>query len=55
MQDAWRATQRIEGFHDAANIAGRSQRTPTRRAKERVPLAEWCAIEDAPPGSLVIG
>lgn len=58
MQDAWRATQRIEGFHDAANIVLVEISEPLREEQsERVPLAEWCArLEDAPPGpSLVIG
>jgi len=58
MQDAWRATQRIEGMHAAANIVLVEVSEPLREEQsERVPLAEWCArLEDAPPGpSLVIG
>ena len=58
MQDAWRATQRIPGFHDAANIVLVEVSEPLREEQsERVPLAEWCVrLEDAPPGpSLVIG
>ncbi len=57
MQDAWRATQRIEGFHDAANIVFIETSAPLREEQgERVPLAEWGErLEDAPPGpSLII-
>lgn len=57
MQDAWRATQRIEGFHDAANIVFVETSAPLRDAQaERVPHAEWAErLEDAPPGpSLII-
>lgn len=57
MQDAWRATQRIEGFHEAVNIVFIETSAPLREAQgERVPLAEWGErLEDAPPGpSLII-
>ncbi len=58
MQDAWRATQRIEGFHDATNIVFVETSEPLKEEQgERVPLAEWAPrLEDAPPGaSIVVG
>lgn len=57
MQDALRATERIEGFHDAANIVLVEVSAPLRDEQaERVPNAEWAPrLEDAPPGpSLII-
>lgn len=56
MQDAWRATQRVEGFHDAANIVLIETSAPLREQQgERVPLAEWAErLEDAPPGPTLI-
>ncbi|MGE0740655.1 MAG: class I SAM-dependent methyltransferase [Hyphomonadaceae bacterium] len=58
MQDALRATQRIPGFHDAANVVFVETSAPLRDAQaERVAIAEWAErLEDAPPGpSLIIG
>lgn len=58
MRDALRATQRIEGFHDAANIVFVEVSASLRDEQaDRVPNAEWAArLEDAPPGpSLIIG
>ena len=57
MQDMLRATQRIEGFHDAANVVFVEMSAPLRDEQaERVPNADWSArLEDAPPGpSLII-
>lgn len=56
MQDALRATQRIEGMHDAANIVLVETSEPLKEEQaERVPLAEWAPrIEDAPPGTSLI-
>jgi NADH dehydrogenase [ubiquinone] 1 alpha subcomplex assembly factor 7 len=57
MQDALRATQRIEGFREACNIVLVETSGPLRDAQaERVPDAEWALrLEDAPPGpSLII-
>jgi SAM-dependent MidA family methyltransferase len=57
MQDMLRATQRIEGFHDAANVVFVEVSAPLRDEQaERVPNADWAArLEDAPPGpSLII-
>lgn len=57
MQDALRATQRLPGFHDAANVVLVESSAPLRDAQaERVANAEWAVrLEDAPPGpSLII-
>jgi NADH dehydrogenase [ubiquinone] 1 alpha subcomplex assembly factor 7 len=56
MQDAWRATERIEGFHDAASVTLVETSAPLRDEQaERVPHAEWAArLEDAPPGPSLI-
>ena len=56
MQDAWRATQRIAGFHDAANVVFIETSAPLRDAQaERLPQAEWATrLEDAPPGPSLI-
>jgi len=56
MQDAWRATQRVEGFHDAANVVFIETSAPLREQQaERTPHAEWAAaLEDAPPGPCLI-
>jgi SAM-dependent MidA family methyltransferase len=58
MQDALRATQRLEGFHDAANIVLVETSAPLRDEQaDRIPDAEWALrLDDAPPGpSLIIG
>ncbi len=58
MKDALRATQRIEGFHDAANVVFVEVSASLRDEQaDRVPNAEWTTrLEDAPPGpSLIIG
>ncbi len=58
MQDMLRATQRIEGMHDAASVILIETSGPLRSAQtERVPAAEWALrLEDAPPGpSLIVG
>lgn len=58
MEDAWRATERVQGFHDAANIVFVETSPLLREAQaDRVPQAEWALrLEDAPPGpSLIIG
>ncbi|MBY0563553.1 MAG: SAM-dependent methyltransferase [Hyphomonadaceae bacterium] len=56
MQDAWRATERVEGFHDAANIVFVETSPLLREAQgDRVPEAEWATrLEDAPPGPCLI-
>ncbi len=57
MQDAWRASERIEGFQDAANIVLVETSAPLRDEQAtRVPSAEWAQrLEEAPPGpSLII-
>jgi SAM-dependent MidA family methyltransferase len=57
MQDMLRATQRIEGFHDAANIVFVEMSAPLRAEQAgRVPNADWMPkLEEAPPGpSLII-
>jgi NADH dehydrogenase [ubiquinone] 1 alpha subcomplex assembly factor 7 len=56
MQDALRATQRIEGMHDAASVVLVETSEPLRDAQaERVPAAEWAArLEDAPPGPCLV-
>lgn len=57
MQDGWRATRLVEGFHDAANVVFVETSAPLRDEQaEHVPHAEWTTrLEDAPPGpSLII-
>jgi NADH dehydrogenase [ubiquinone] 1 alpha subcomplex assembly factor 7 len=57
MQDMLRATQRIEGFHDAANVVFVEMSGPLRDEQaSRVENADWTVrLEDAPPGpSLII-
>ncbi len=57
MQDALRATQRIEGFHDATNVVFVETSESLRDAQEaRVANADWAQrLDDAPPGpSLMI-
>lgn len=56
MQDALRATQRVEGFHAAANIVFVETSAPLRDAQaERTPDADWAArLDDAPPGPSII-
>lgn len=56
MQDALRATQRIEGMHEAASVVFIETSTPLREEQgERVPIAEWGSrLEDAPPGPSLI-
>ncbi len=56
MQDAWRATQRIEGFHDAASVVFVETSAPLMDEQhKRAPAAEWAArLEDAPPGPCLI-
>lgn len=57
MQDAWRATERIEGMHDAAALVLVEMSGPLRDEQAaRLPHAEWATrLEDAPPGpSLLI-
>lgn len=56
MEDAWRATRRIEGFHDAANIV-LIETSPMLRDEQaaRLPEAEWALrLDDAPPGPSLI-
>lgn len=58
MQDAWRATQRIDGFHDSASVIFVEMSAPLMAEQgQRVPHAEWAPrLEEAPPGpSLIIG
>ncbi|MEZ6023810.1 MAG: SAM-dependent methyltransferase [Hyphomonadaceae bacterium] len=58
MQDAWRATQRIEGFHDAAAVIFVETSGPLMEEQQaRVPNADWAQrLDDAPPGpALIIG
>ncbi len=56
MQDALRATQRVEGFHDATNLVLVEMSAPLRdQQAARVPGAEWALrLEDAPPGPSLI-
>lgn len=56
IQDALRATQRIEGMHDAASIVLVETSAPLRaEQEERVPIAEWAPrLEDAPPGPSIV-
>ena len=52
MQDALRATQRIQGLHDSSNIVLVEMSAPLRDAQaSRIENAEWAVrLEDAPPG-----
>lgn len=56
MQDMLRATQRIEGFRDAASVIFIETSAPLREEQaERVADAEWgMRLEDAPPGPSLI-
>ncbi len=56
MQDIWRATQRVDGFQDAASVAFVEMSAPLiAEQSARVPGAEWVArLEDAPPGASLI-
>ncbi len=56
MQDALRATERIDGFRDAANIVLVEMSAPLRDEQaKRIPEAEWALrLEDAPPGPSLI-
>jgi NADH dehydrogenase [ubiquinone] 1 alpha subcomplex assembly factor 7 len=56
MQDALRATQRIEGMHDAASITLVETSEPLKEEQaEHVSQAEWVPrIEDAPPGPCLV-
>lgn len=56
MQDALRATKRVEGFHDALNVVFVEVSAPLREEQaERVPNGEWAVrLEDAPPGPSII-
>jgi len=56
MQDALRATQRAEGFHDAAGVTLVEMSEPLiAEQAARVPSADWTSrLEDAPPGPSLI-
>jgi NADH dehydrogenase [ubiquinone] 1 alpha subcomplex assembly factor 7 len=57
MQDMLRATERIDGFNDAASVMFVEMSAPLIAEQgERVPDADWAArLEDVPPGpSLII-
>lgn len=56
MQDALRATERVDGFHDAINIVLVEMSAPLRDEQaQRVPDAEWALrLDDAPPGPSLI-
>jgi SAM-dependent MidA family methyltransferase len=56
MQDMLRATQRIEGFRDAANVVLVETSAPLREAQaNRIDDADWAArLDDAPPGPAII-
>jgi len=56
MQDALRATQRVEGMHDAASVVLIETSEPLiDEQSERVPAAEWAPrLEDAPPGPCLV-
>lgn len=56
MQDALRATQKVEGFHDAVNVV-LVELSPALREEQqaRVASADWAArLEDCPPGPSII-
>lgn len=58
MQDALRATRRIEGFHDAAAVIFVETSGPLMDEQaERAPNADWAQrLEDVPPGpALIVG
>ncbi|MFT3727658.1 MAG: SAM-dependent methyltransferase [Terricaulis sp.] len=58
MQDMRRATQRLEGFREAANVVLVETSGPLREEQaSRIDDADWAAkLEDAPPGAaLIIG
>lgn len=56
IEDALRATQRIEGMHEAASVVLVETSEPLREEQaERVPIAEWAPrLEDAPPGPCLV-
>ena len=56
MEDMLRATKRIEGFHDAANVVLVEMSAPLRDEQAtRVENADWALrLEDAPPGPSLI-
>jgi NADH dehydrogenase [ubiquinone] 1 alpha subcomplex assembly factor 7 len=56
MQDAWRATQRIEALHGSSNVVFIEMSAPLRDEQaQRVPHAEWALrLEDAPPGPTLL-
>jgi NADH dehydrogenase [ubiquinone] 1 alpha subcomplex assembly factor 7 len=56
MQDALRATQRIEGFHAAAHLTFvETSRVLRNEQAERVPTAEWAErVDEAPNGPSII-
>jgi SAM-dependent MidA family methyltransferase len=56
MQDALRASERIEGFRDAANVVLVETSPALRTAQaDRIGDADWAArLEDAPPGPTLI-
>jgi SAM-dependent MidA family methyltransferase len=56
MQDMLRATQRVEGFHEAAAVTLVEMSAPLIAEQgERVPNADWAArLEDAAPGPSLI-
>jgi len=56
MQDVLRATQRVDGFHDAASVTFVEMSAPLIAEQgARVPHADWTTrLEDAPPGPSLI-
>ncbi len=56
MEDMLRASERVEGLHDAMNITLVETSAPLRQAQaERVPNADFALrLEDAPPGPSLI-
>jgi NADH dehydrogenase [ubiquinone] 1 alpha subcomplex assembly factor 7 len=56
MQDALRATQKVEGFHDAKSVIFVEVSDPLRdEQSERVADADWAQrLEDVPPGPSLI-
>ncbi len=56
MEDMLRATQRIEGFHDAANVVFIEMSAQLHdEQRKRVPNADWAQrLEDAPSGPSLI-
>jgi SAM-dependent MidA family methyltransferase len=58
MHDMLRATQRLEGFHEAANVVLVETSAPLREEQaNRIDDADWAVkLDDAPPGpALIIG